>query len=90
MVLLYKLISFSVINYLGIPSSELQTKFGVLQVDTENFASWIYSFSPSEIFLLATVLTIRYQRILEDLAGEIPLNKLFLRIEKQNLVGASF
>ena len=30
---------FSVINNLGMPSSELQTNFGVLQIDTENSAT---------------------------------------------------
>ena len=31
--------SFSVINNLGIPSSELQINFGMLQIDTENSAT---------------------------------------------------
>ena len=39
MLLLYELLPFSVINNLGMPSSELQTNFGVLQIDTENSAT---------------------------------------------------
>ena len=39
---LYELISFSVINNPGMPSSELQTNFGVLQIDTENSATGVF------------------------------------------------
>ena len=37
-------VSFSVINNLSTPSSELQINFGVLQIDTENSATGIILF----------------------------------------------
>ena len=52
---LYELISFSVINNPGMPSSELQTNFGVLQIDTENSATGVSTFEKLNFIVQAII-----------------------------------